>query len=78
MKSLKPDLHNCLGTELAGKYGEAKVLNGAILVFEKGSKFIWEGMVEFNTTYRIDSWGWNGPELVCSRSVDKGTIFIPT
>ena len=20
--------------------------------------------VEFNTTYRIDSWGWNGPELV--------------
>eukprot|EP00959_Pyramimonas_sp_CCMP1952_P019325 408521-Pyramimonas_sp.AAC.1 len=21
-------------------------------------------MVEFNTTYRIDSWGWNGPELV--------------
>lgn len=20
--------------------------------------------VEFNRTYRIDSWGWNGPELV--------------
>ena len=40
MKPLKPDLHNCLGTELAGKYGEAKVLNGAILVFEKGSRFV--------------------------------------
>ena len=64
MKALKPDLQNCLGTELAGKYGEAKVLNGAILIFEKGSRFVWEAMVEFNTTYRIDSWGWNGPELV--------------
>ena len=64
MKPLKPDLHNCLGTELAGKYGEAKVLNGAILVFEKGSRFVWEAMHEFNSTYRIDSWGWNGPELV--------------
>ncbi|QDZ25905.1 glycosyltransferase [Chloropicon primus] len=64
MKPLKPDLHNCLGTELAGKYGESKVLNGAILVFEKGSRFIWEAMHEFNSTYRIDSWGWNGPELV--------------
>ena len=37
---------------------------GAVLIFDKGSPFIWEGMVEFNTTYRIDSWGWNGPELV--------------
>jgi len=64
MRRLKPDLQNCLGTELAGKFREAKVLNGAILVFEKGSRFIWEAMVEFNTTYRIDSWGWNGPELV--------------
>ena len=25
---------------------------------------IHECMVEFNTTYRIDSWGWNGPQLV--------------
>eukprot|EP00232_Nephroselmis_pyriformis_P011387 CAMPEP_0182884430 /NCGR_PEP_ID=MMETSP0034_2-20130328/18990_1 /TAXON_ID=156128 /ORGANISM="Nephroselmis pyriformis, Strain CCMP717" /LENGTH=322 /DNA_ID=CAMNT_0025017631 /DNA_START=219 /DNA_END=1187 /DNA_ORIENTATION=+ len=57
-------LQNCLGTELAGPHGEAKVLNGAVLKFEKGSRFIWEAMVEFNTTYRIDSWGWNGPELV--------------
>lgn len=35
-----------------------------MLAFDRGSPFIWEGMVEFNTTYRIDSWGWNGPELV--------------
>ena len=57
-------LRNCLGTELAGAHGEAKILNGAVLIFDKGSRFVWEGMVEFNTTYRIDSWGWNGPELV--------------
>jgi len=57
-------LRNCLGTELAGSQGEAKILNGAVLAFDRGSPFIWEGMVEFNTTYRIDSWGWNGPELV--------------
>ena len=30
-------LQNCLGTELAGPHGEAKVLNGAVLKFEKGS-----------------------------------------
>ena len=48
-------MHNCLGTELAGKYGEAKVLNGAILIFEKGSRFVWEAMHEFNSTYRIVS-----------------------
>eukprot|EP00899_Mesostigma_viride_P018950 jgi/Mesvir1/27056/Mv20751-RA.1 len=63
MKSLA-GLHNAVGTELAGSHGEAKVLNGAVLVFDKGSKFIYECMVEFNSTYRIDSWGWNGPELV--------------
>lgn len=40
------------------------MLNGAVLMFDKGSRFIYESMVEFNTTYRIDSWGWNGPELV--------------
>ena len=55
MRPLKPDLHNCLGTELTGKYREAKVLNGAILIFEKGSRFVWEAMHEFNSTYRIVS-----------------------
>ncbi|GBG74744.1 hypothetical protein CBR_g19150 [Chara braunii] len=58
------DLHNAIGTELANERGEPKVLNGAILAFDKGSRFIYECMVEFNSTYRIDSWGWNGPELV--------------
>mmetsp|Transcript_38560 Transcript_38560/g.46633 ORF Transcript_38560/g.46633 Transcript_38560/m.46633 type:complete len:354 (+) Transcript_38560:415-1476(+) len=58
------DLHNVVGTELAGSMGESKVLNGAVLMFDQGSRFIYEAMVEFNTTYRIDSWGWNGPELV--------------
>jgi len=58
------NLKNAVGTELSDERGEAKVLNGAVLAFEKGSKFIHEAMVEFNTTYRIDSWGWNGPQLV--------------
>ena len=58
------NLHNAVGTELADERGEAKVLNGAVLAFRKGSTFIHECMVEFNTTYRIDSWGWNGPQLV--------------
>ena len=58
------NLKNAVGTELSDERGEAKVLNGAVLAFEKGSKFILEAMVEFNTTYRIDSWGWNGPQLV--------------
>ena len=58
------NLQNAVGTELADERGEAKVLNGAVLAFRKGSTFIHECMVEFNTTYRIDSWGWNGPQLV--------------
>ena len=57
------NLHNAVGTELADERGEAKVLNGAVLAFRKGSTFIHECMVEFNTTYRIDSWGWNGATL---------------
>lgn len=57
-------VRNALGTELADERGEAKVLNGAVLMFDQGSPFIHECMVEFNRTYRIDSWGWNGPELV--------------
>ena len=49
--------YNAVGTELSDERGEAKVLNGAVLAFQKGSKFIHEAMVEFNTTYRIDSVG---------------------
>eukprot|EP00898_Chlorokybus_atmophyticus_P003286 jgi/Chlat1/3959/Chrsp26S04205 len=57
-------LRNSIGTELAGPRGEPKVLNGAILIFDRGADFILQCLVEFNTTYRTDSWGWNGPELV--------------
>eukprot|EP00958_Prasinococcus_capsulatus_P000929 scaffold84_cov388-Prasinococcus_capsulatus_cf.AAC.5 len=32
-------LRNCVGTELSGEHGEAKVLNGAVLMFDKGSKW---------------------------------------
>lgn len=63
MKDLS-GVRNALGTELADERGEAKVLNGAVLMFDQGSPFIHECMIEFNRTYRIDSWGWNGPELV--------------
>jgi len=58
-------LENCVGAELAGEHGEAKILNGAIMAFPKrGSRFLWDCMAEFNATYRGDLWGWNGPELV--------------
>ena len=63
MKNLA-SLRNCLGTEELGDAGQVKVLNGAVLVFDRGSSFIWECMREFNNTYKIESWGWNGPELV--------------
>jgi hypothetical protein len=36
------NLKNAVGTELADERGEAKVLNGAVLAFQKGSKFIYE------------------------------------
>ena len=38
-------LRNSVGTELSGERGEAKVLNGAVLMFDKGSTFVWESMV---------------------------------
>jgi len=63
MRSME-GLENCVGAELAGEQGAAKILNGAIMAFERGSKFLWDCMAEFNATYRADLWGWNGPELV--------------
>ena len=59
MRSME-GLENCVGAELAGEQGEAKILNGAIMAFERGSKFLWDCMAEFNATYRADLWGWNG------------------
>ena len=37
-------VRNALGTELADERGEAQVLNGAVLMFDKGSPFIHECM----------------------------------
>jgi hypothetical protein len=44
------DLHNVVGTELAGSRGESKVLNGAVLMFDKGSRFVYESMVRAGTS----------------------------
>ena len=44
--------------------GGAPVLNGAVLYFERGSRFLWTALDEFAAAYRGDQWGWNGPELL--------------
>lgn len=40
------------------------ILNGAVMVFSRGSPFLWGAMREFAASYRDYEWGWNGPELL--------------
>ena len=59
-------LHNALGIEsyegLGGRRGPT--LNGAVMAFERGSRFLWNCLDDFSTQYMADRWSWNGPELL--------------
>lgn len=58
-------LHNSIGIEaFEGSWFPRPVLNGAILVFDAGSPFLWNAMHELATSYDPRLWGWNGPELL--------------
>lgn len=52
-----------LGAE-AHTVSDTPIVNGAIMVFARGSPFLWGAMREFAGTYRDFEWGWNGPELL--------------
>jgi lactosylceramide 4-alpha-galactosyltransferase len=54
---------HALGAE-AHTINDTPILNGAIMVFARGSPFLWGAMKEFAKTYRDYEWGWNGPELL--------------
>ena len=60
-----PALHDALGVE---SYADTRTglptLNGAIMAFGRGSRFLWNCLHEFAADYRADRWGWNGPELL--------------
>lgn len=43
---------------------DTPIVNGAIMVFARGSPFLWGAMREFANSYRDYEWGWNGPELL--------------
>lgn len=58
-----PLLPNSIGTE-AHTVNNIPVLNGAVMVFGRGSRFLWGAMHDFAATYRDYEWGWNGPELL--------------
>jgi len=47
---------------LGGQAGPT--LNGAVMAFERGSRFLWNCLDEFAATYMADRWSWNGPELL--------------
>lgn len=62
---LSGELRNALGVESrAGEQTSQQVLNGAVLVFDAESPFLWQAMHEFAAKYMADRWGWNGPELL--------------
>ncbi|KAJ1638817.1 nucleotide-diphospho-sugar transferase [Pavlovales sp. CCMP2436] len=52
-----------IGAE-AHTISETPIVNGAIMVFARGSPFLWGAMREFARSYRDYEWGWNGPELL--------------
>lgn len=60
-----PPLRDALGVE---SYADPRtglpVLNGAVMAFERGSRFLWNCLHEFERTYIPDRWSWNGPELL--------------
>lgn len=60
-----PALRNALGVE---SYADTRTgqmtLNGAIMAFERGSRFLWNCLHEYAADYKADRWGWNGPELL--------------
>ena len=45
-------------------YSAGATLNGAVMAFGRGSRFLWNCLHEFAADYRPGSWGWNGPELL--------------
>eukprot|EP00966_Prymnesium_polylepis_P021500 494700-Prymnesium_polylepis.1 len=59
-------LHNAIGIEsLEGLGGLAgPTLNGAVMVFDRGSRFLWNCLDDFAMQYIADRWSWNGPELL--------------
>lgn len=60
-----PPLHDALGLE---SYADPRTglptLNGAVMTFERGSRFLWNCLHEFASDYKADRWSWNGPELL--------------
>ena len=58
-------LHDALGIE---SYADPRiggpVLNGAVMAFARGSRFLWNCLHEFGADYQPGRWGWNGPELL--------------
>ena len=78
-------LRDALGIEsYADPRTKQLTLNGAVMAFGKGSRFLWNALHEFASDYKPDRWGWNGPELltrVASRcvgvQVEPPTSFYP-
>ena len=58
--------------------GGAPVLNGAVLYFERGSRFGGTTLDEFAAAYRGDQWGWNGRRPSCSCASRRGATPPPT
>ena len=60
-----PPLHDALGVEAyADPRTRRLMLNGAVMAFGRGSRFLWNALHEFAADYKADRWGWNGPELL--------------
>lgn len=53
-----------VGAEAHAVGTNTPILNGAVMVFSRGSPFLWAALRDFGHTYRDYEWGWNGPELL--------------
>ena len=61
-----PRLRDALGIESYDGLGGLRgpTLNGAVMVFERRSRFVWNCLDDFAAQYMADRWSWNGPELL--------------
>ncbi|GAQ80698.1 lactosylceramide 4-alpha-galactosyltransferase [Klebsormidium nitens] len=59
------DVRNSFGAQMTDRRtGTPKQVNGAVLIFDRGSSFLYECMVEASGNYNQEKWEYNGPGLL--------------
>jgi hypothetical protein len=69
---------NSVGIQADENCGDAELTNGAVMVFEKGARFLRMMQSSFRKSYNGSQWGQNGPRLltrVWREAVEDKSLF---